>query len=206
MDAGWKYEDQEHQRSHKDDASPPKHYRSALRSRFVVFCSWRFSASTCFEISSNSFFASAPAFANWWALRSALPTAVPILTATCVNLLFLAIVLPQYQRQPSYTLRSRTVNATKQGKANVGGASARPFFGARVKTKNTAAPAARPSRVRTRLTRHRRAPRTSPDPPQSLVSHRCEPCLSFRFAGNSAPEPPAFADPAFAANPPIVQP
>src|ERR1700759_4182255 len=70
------------------------HQRNASRSFFVVFASCFFSDSTCFVISANSLFAIAPAFANLCAVLSALPTAVPIFTATFVNPLFFAIGLP----------------------------------------------------------------------------------------------------------------
>src|SRR5882724_8405571 len=48
----------------------------------------------------SSFLASTPAFATCWALRSALPIAVPMLTATRVSLLFLAIFVLRSKVEP----------------------------------------------------------------------------------------------------------
>src|SRR6266446_1035536 len=78
---------------------------SAFLRRLVVWSSWRLRTSTCLEMARSSFLASTPAFATCWALRSALPIAAPIFTATCVSLLFLAIpILPTpSEKNSSYT-------------------------------------------------------------------------------------------------------
>src|SRR6266446_9029274 len=79
---------------------------SAFLRRLVVWSSWRLRTSTCLEMARSSFLASTPAFATCWALRSALPIAAPIFTATCVSLLFLAILIlhTPSEKSSSYTL------------------------------------------------------------------------------------------------------
>ena len=78
--------------------------RSLLRARlrrFAVFCNWRLRASTCFDIASSSFLASDPALATFWTFWSALPIAVPILTATRVSLFFWPFGCPPWKIRSS---------------------------------------------------------------------------------------------------------
>ena len=70
-------------------------YASAFFSFFEVFTSCFFSASTCFEISSSSLFASTPARATLCAVRSALPMAAPIFFAAYFSRFFAISSSPQ---------------------------------------------------------------------------------------------------------------